>query len=177
MKRAAQLLGVAPDADEATVRRAYKKMAREAHPDRPGGDVQQAYETFSRVFLTERAKNDGDSEDATAELEEACEVLDELTTGQYLTVLQFQILQLRMQGVSTCGDFISGPAFNSGGDRGNATSGTARLTHLPPTAPGSPPWCCLRICFANGAKIQVFKECQDSKSAKISFRELEATVR
>lgn len=33
------LLGVAPDADDATVRRAYVEQARRYHPDRAGGDA------------------------------------------------------------------------------------------------------------------------------------------
>lgn len=47
---AASVLGVAPDADETTIRRAFRERARDLHPDAPGGDeaafrrVRAAYE-------------------------------------------------------------------------------------------------------------------------------------
>lgn len=50
---AARVLGVAPDADAATVRRAFREKARDVHPDAPGGDevafkrVRSAYETLT----------------------------------------------------------------------------------------------------------------------------------
>lgn len=35
---AASFLGVPPDASEARVKEAYKKKAKQLHPDRPGGN-------------------------------------------------------------------------------------------------------------------------------------------
>lgn len=51
---AARLLGVDPDADEATIRRAYREKVKALHPDAPSGDeasfrrVQDAYERLRR---------------------------------------------------------------------------------------------------------------------------------
>lgn len=51
---AARVLGVDVDADEATVRRAYREKAKDLHPDAPDGDeaafrrVQDAYERLRR---------------------------------------------------------------------------------------------------------------------------------
>jgi curved DNA-binding protein CbpA len=39
------VLGVAPDADEDEIRRAYRERAKEVHPDAAGGDE----EAFKRV--------------------------------------------------------------------------------------------------------------------------------
>jgi hypothetical protein len=36
-----EILGVAPSADEATLRAAYRRLARQHHPDAPGGDSAQ----------------------------------------------------------------------------------------------------------------------------------------
>jgi len=50
---ARRVLGVAPDADEAAVRRAYRERAKETHPDTDGGDedefkrVNRAYERLT----------------------------------------------------------------------------------------------------------------------------------
>ena len=41
-------LGVPPDADEAAIKRAYRKLAREHHPDR-GGSV-QAMQELNREY-------------------------------------------------------------------------------------------------------------------------------
>src|SRR5262245_38076407 len=39
-KRAREVLGVAPLADQATVRRAFLIAVKRVHPDRPGGDAE-----------------------------------------------------------------------------------------------------------------------------------------
>lgn len=52
-REASQVLGVAVDADERTVKRAYREQIKDAHPDAEGGDeeafkrVQQAYEVLT----------------------------------------------------------------------------------------------------------------------------------
>lgn len=51
-RAAARLLGVEPDADDEAIRRAFRRQARELHPDAPDGDeaafkrVREAYETL-----------------------------------------------------------------------------------------------------------------------------------
>jgi curved DNA-binding protein CbpA len=42
---ARERLGVGPDADEAAVKRAYRKRVKECHPDAEGGDADE----FKRV--------------------------------------------------------------------------------------------------------------------------------
>ena len=52
-REASQVLGVSPDADEGTVKRAYRERIKEVHPDADGGDeeafkrVQAAYEVLT----------------------------------------------------------------------------------------------------------------------------------
>mgnify|MGYP003379002978 CR=1 FL=1 len=43
-------LGVAKDADEATIKKAYRKLARKLHPDQNAGDA-KAEERFKDVCL------------------------------------------------------------------------------------------------------------------------------
>jgi curved DNA-binding protein CbpA len=49
------VLGVSPDADESTVRRAYRDRIKEVHPDAEDGDeevfkrVQEAYEVLTET--------------------------------------------------------------------------------------------------------------------------------
>jgi len=53
--QASQVLGVSPDADESTVKQAYRDRIKEVHPDADGGDedefkrVQEAYEVLSET--------------------------------------------------------------------------------------------------------------------------------
>jgi hypothetical protein len=55
VRQASQVLGVSPDADESTVRRAYRDRIKEVHPDAEGGDeevfkrVQEAYEVLTET--------------------------------------------------------------------------------------------------------------------------------
>jgi hypothetical protein len=52
-REASQVLGIAADADERTVKRAYRERIKDVHPDTEGGDeeefkrVQQAYEVLT----------------------------------------------------------------------------------------------------------------------------------
>jgi hypothetical protein len=52
-----ELLGVEPSADEATLRAAYRRLARQHHPDAPGGDSAQ----MARVNDAWRVLSDADA--------------------------------------------------------------------------------------------------------------------
>jgi curved DNA-binding protein CbpA len=62
-----ELLGVPRDADEKTIKRAYRKLAQKAHPDRPGGDETKmaalavAYETLTSPERRARYDQTGDT--------------------------------------------------------------------------------------------------------------------
>ena len=43
-----QVLGIAESADEAAIKRAFRKLAKESPPDRHGGDV-KAKEKFAKI--------------------------------------------------------------------------------------------------------------------------------
>jgi hypothetical protein len=50
-------LGLEPDADSAEIERAYKRLIKEHHPDRPGGDARRAAE-LNRAYRELRAGHD-----------------------------------------------------------------------------------------------------------------------
>lgn len=52
-KEAAQILGVAEDADEATVRAAYRKLMKQVHPDAGGNDALASKVQDARDILLE----------------------------------------------------------------------------------------------------------------------------
>lgn len=66
-------LGVAPDADKATIQRAYRRAAQRAHPDKPGGSdeafqrIALAYGVLSDEAKRERYDRTGESSDAAME--------------------------------------------------------------------------------------------------------------
>jgi DnaJ domain len=53
-------LGLEPDADSAAVERAYKKLIKEHHPDRKGGDVERAAE-INRAYRELRGPREKDA--------------------------------------------------------------------------------------------------------------------
>lgn len=54
-REAYEVLGVSPDADPATVRRAYRERVKEVHPDRGGDEV--AFKRVTRAY--ERLRDQG----------------------------------------------------------------------------------------------------------------------
>jgi curved DNA-binding protein CbpA len=64
------VLGLPPDADEAAIKRAYRKAAQSSHPDREGGDperfqrIQLAYDVLSDPERRERYDQTGESDKA-----------------------------------------------------------------------------------------------------------------
>ncbi|KAF8582449.1 TPR-like protein [Ramaria rubella] len=66
-----KVLGVSRDADKRTVKRAYRKKAKTAHPDKGGSEatmaaVNQAYEVLSNPELRSRFDNGDDPNDPTS---------------------------------------------------------------------------------------------------------------
>ncbi|KLO17381.1 hypothetical protein SCHPADRAFT_925865 [Schizopora paradoxa] len=67
-----KVLGVARDADERTIKKAYRKAAKTAHPDKGGSEekmaaVNEAYEVLSDPELRARFDNGDDPNDPTAQ--------------------------------------------------------------------------------------------------------------
>ncbi|KZT38740.1 TPR-like protein [Sistotremastrum suecicum HHB10207 ss-3] len=65
-----KVLGVARDADERTIKKAYKKAAKTAHPDKGGSEakmaaVNEAYEVLSNPELRQRFDNGDDPNDTS----------------------------------------------------------------------------------------------------------------
>jgi len=55
-----EVLGVSPDADEKTIKKAYKKMAMKHHPDRTGGDetkMKEVTEAYNRITKGDTQQN------------------------------------------------------------------------------------------------------------------------
>lgn len=68
------VLGVPADADEATIRKAYRRAAKKAHPD--GGGTSEDFEKISRALrvLTDQRS---DAEEARALVRRALLILDD----------------------------------------------------------------------------------------------------
>lgn len=107
-----EVLGVSPDANDEAITAAYRRAAREAHPDRPGGstermtDVNMAYKILADREMRARYDADGSTKKPESEESKAREMIVNMlkqiirNTDPYLDMLSLvrEALKKQLQG-------------------------------------------------------------------------------